>query len=345
MNTLDDKANAATESLLRRRRSPIKALLVSLRPKQWTKNLLLFSGLLFTSDEAHSSEQIVRAVAAFVVFSLLSSCVYLINDVVDVDRDKAHPKKCFRPIAAGELPVLAAIGAACVFGVFSLTCAFLLGGRFGTIALVYFLLTLAYSFSLKHIVILDVLVLASGFVLRAIAGAVVINVNISAWLILCTMMLALFLALSKRKAELLASLESGSTSSRRILTEYTGPMLDQMIVIVTSACLMSYALYTIESPAAYKHHYLMATIPFVLYGIFRYLYLAHRHDLGESPDTVLLEDRPTQINMVLFILATGLIVSHTLQRIINIFNPPQSSVAHQNLLPATAPQPRPIDPN
>jgi len=320
MNTLEEPVSETAEPPPRRPRSLVAALLVSLRPRQWTKNLLIFAGLLFTLDQRQDAGHVMRAVGAFVIFSLLSSCVYLINDVVNRERDRAHPKKRLRPIAAGELSAPAAVTAACILGAISLTAAFILSGRFGSIALIYFTMTVGYSFYFKHIVILDVLVLASGFVLRAIAGAVVIPVGISAWLILCTMMLALFLALSKRKAELLASLESGSTGSRRILTEYTGPMLDQMIVIVTSACLMSYALYTLESPAAYKHHYLMATIPFVLYGIFRYLYLAHRHDIGESPDAVLLEDRPTLVNLVLFGIATGLIVSHQLQRIIDAFN-------------------------
>jgi len=320
MKTLEEQVSTTAEPPPRRPRSLVAAFLVSLRPRQWTKNLLIFAGLLFTLDQRQDLAHVMRAVGAFVIFSLLSSCVYLINDVVDRDRDRTHPKKRLRPIAAGELSAPAAITAACILGLISLTAAFILSSRFGSIALIYFTMTVGYSFYFKHLVILDVLVLASGFVLRAIAGAVVIPVGISAWLILCTMMLALFLALSKRKAELLASIESGSTSSRRILTEYTGPMLDQMIVIVTSACLMSYALYTVESPAAYKHHYLMATIPFVLYGIFRYLYLAHRHDLGESPDTILLEDRPTLLNLVLFGIATGLIVSHQLQHIIDALN-------------------------
>jgi 4-hydroxybenzoate polyprenyltransferase len=175
-------------------------------------------------------------------------------------------------------------------------------------------LTFAYSFRLKHVVLIDVLVLAAGFVFRAIAGAFVIGVSISSWLILCTLMLALFLGLSKRRAELLSVQLSGKPGTRRILEEYSPAMLDQMIVIVTSSCLMSYALYTITSDAAHTHHYLMATIPFVIYGIFRYLYLMHRHSLGESPDAVLLEDRPTLINILLWGLTTALIVTNTLEK-------------------------------
>ena len=293
-----------------RRRGPVLALLVSLRPKQWTKNLLLFAGLLFTLDQHHNGQQFLRVGVGFVLFSLLSSAVYLVNDLADREGDRRHPKKCRRPIASGELAPPLAGAAAILLAVIGLGGAFALGTRFGGIALLYLLFTFAYTFRLKHVVLLDVLVLAAGFVFRAVAGALVIGVSISSWLILCTLMLALFLGLSKRRAELLSVQKSGTTGTRRILEEYSPAMLDQMIVIVTSACLMSYALYTITSPAAQAHHYLMATIPFVIYGIFRYLYLMHRHSLGESPDAVLLEDRPMLINILLWGLITGLIVTN-----------------------------------
>lgn len=303
-----------TLSVLVPRRGPFLALLVSLRPKQWTKNVLLFAGLLFTLDQRHSLVDFQRAALGFVLFSLLSSVVYLVNDVLDKDSDRQHPRKCRRPIASGQLSPQAAIAAAAMLGMGSLTGCFLLSHGFGLIASAYFLLSVLYSFKLKHEVILDVLTLAAGFVLRAMAGAVLVNVFISAWLILCTMMLALFLGLSKRRAELIATTSAGTTGTRRILEEYSPEMLDQMIVIVTSACLMSYTLYTVESPAARQHHYLMLTIPFVLYGLFRYLYLMHRHALGEAPDTVLLEDRPMLINVLLWGLTTALIVTHVAAR-------------------------------
>ena len=296
-----------------RRRGPFLALLVSLRPKQWTKNLLLFAGLLFTLDQHHTAKQFRDAALGFLLFSLLSSVVYLVNDLADRESDRHHPKKCRRPIASGELPPSLAAAAAVILGLIGLTGAFALSVRFGAVALLYFAVTFAYSFRLKHVVLIDVLVLAAGFVFRAIAGAFVINVSISSWLILCTLMLALFLGLSKRRAELLSVQLSGRPGTRRILEEYSPAMLDQMIVIVTSSCLMSYALYTINSDAAKQHHYLMATIPFVIYGIFRYLYLMHRHSLGESPDSVLLEDRPTLINICLWGLATALIVTNSLR--------------------------------
>ncbi len=299
-----------------RRRGPVLALLVSLRPKQWTKNVLLFAGLLFTLDQHHSARQFQHAALGFVFFALLSSVVYLVNDLADREGDRRHPKKCRRPIAAGELSPALALTAAAVLAVVGLAGAFALGPRFGAVALAYLLLTFAYSFRLKHVVLVDVLVLAAGFVFRAVAGAFAVGVSISSWLVLCTLLLALFLGLSKRRAELLSVRQSGTTGTRRILEEYSPALLDQMIGIVTSACLMSYALYTITSPAAQAHHYLMATIPFVIYGIFRYLYLMHRHSLGESPDAVLLEDRPMLINILLWGLTTALIVTNVAGKLV-----------------------------
>jgi 4-hydroxybenzoate polyprenyltransferase len=298
-----------------KRRGLVAALLVAMRPKQWTKNVLLFAGLLFTLDIPHTRAQYERVGMGFVLFCLLSSVVYLINDVADRESDRLHVKKRFRPIASGELPVPVAVAAAIVIALASLTAGFIASPAFGIVSLIYFLLTLGYSFRFKHVVILDVLVLAAGFVLRAIAGVVLIHVAISQWLILCTLMLALFLGLSKRRAELLATQQAGVVGTRRILGEYSAAMLDQMIVIVTSACLMSYCLYTVQSDTAKNHHLLMLTIPYVLYGIFRYLYLMHRHMLGESPDAVLLEDKPTLVNVALWGLTTGLIITHVAERL------------------------------
>jgi 4-hydroxybenzoate polyprenyltransferase len=291
------------------RRNAVVAALVALRPKQWTKNLLLFAGLLFTLDQRHGLRDFERAALGFVLFSLLSGVAYLINDVVDVERDRSHPTKRYRPIAAGELgarqAIILAIALIVVVAVFS----GMLGLRFEAAAGAYLVITLSYSFLLKHIVILDVISLALGFVLRAVAGAWAIPVAISPWLVLCTFELALFLGISKRRGELVAVL-AGRKSGRPILEEYTADMLDQMGTIVTSALVMSYALYTIQSPSALKHHYLMATNPFVLYGIFRYIYLIHRHSLGEAPDEVLLKDKPLLVNVALWALTTGLIVMH-----------------------------------
>ncbi|WP_301002430.1 decaprenyl-phosphate phosphoribosyltransferase [Capsulimonas corticalis] len=294
----------------KRRPVPL-ALLVAMRPKQWTKNLLVLAGLLFTLDQHHPIGDFRLVGLGFLLFCLLSSVVYLINDLVDRESDRRHPRKRRRPIACGDLPPNIAVGAAIAFGLIGIVGSVLLNPMFGAVAILYFLMTLGYSFYFKHIVIIDVLVLAAGFVLRAIAGVALIHAALSTWLILCTLMLALFLGLSKRRAELIAMEMSGTVGTRRILDEYTSGMLDQMIVIVTSTCLMSYSLYTVESQAATRHHYLMVTIPFVIYGIFRYLYLMHRHMLGESPDAIILEDRPTLINIALWGVTTALIVSHS----------------------------------
>ena len=284
------------------------ALLAAMRPKQWTKNLLLFAGFLFTLDGHHIAANLCRALLGFTVFSLLSGATYIVNDIVDVESDRLHPKKKFRPIASGELPPSIAAAASAIITIVAAAGAYQLGIRFELAAAAYCFLTLSYSFWLKHVVIIDVLILASGFVLRAVAGAWAVPVSISVWLILCTMLLALFLGIEKRQSQLIA-VQNGRQGGRQILSEYSTDMLNQMSTIVTSSLLMSYALYTIQSDTARKHHYLMATIPFVLYGIFRYLYLVHRRGLGESPDEALIKDKPMLINIFLWALATGLIVA------------------------------------
>lgn len=298
----------------RKRRSMPAAVLAALRPKQWTKNGLLFAGFLFTLDQGHLRTSIWHACAGFLLFSALSSSAYLINDVVDVENDRHHPSKRFRPIAAGELTIGVAIALSAVLGIAAIVLSYTtLGFRFGLAASAYFAATLSYSLFLKHVVILDLLVLAFCYVLRAVAGAWAIPVGISYWLVLCAFLLALFLGIEKRQGELIAVL-AGRRGGRPILSEYSSEMLIQMSTIVTSSLLMSYALYTIQSEAARKHPYLMATIPFVLYGIFRYLYLIHRKSMGESPDEVLIKDKPLLVNIFLWALATALIVTQPFRR-------------------------------
>lgn len=294
----------------RKKRNAIAALVAALRPKQWTKNGLLFAGLLFTLDQSHVRVAIWHACAGFLLFCALSSSAYLLNDVIDVENDRQHPTKRHRPIAAGEISVGAAIALSAILGVAAIVISYTeLDFRFGLAASAYFAATLCYSLFLKHMVILDLLVLAFCYVLRAVAGAWAIPVGISYWLVLCAFLLALFLGIEKRQGELIA-VQAGRRGGRKILSEYSSEMLIQMSTIVTSSLLMSYALYTIQSEAARKHPYLMATIPFVLYGIFRYLYLIHRKSMGESPDEVLIKDKPLLINILLWALATGLIVTH-----------------------------------
>ena len=272
-------------------RSASTLLLVSLRPEQWTKNLFVFAGLIFGGRLLDRQEALL-AVAAFVIFCALSGAVYLINDVADRDADRRHPLKRTRPIASGELSVRTALGAATLLGAGGLAAAFLIGPDFGSIATAYLALLLAYSMMLKHVVIIDVLTIAVGFVLRAVAGAVVVLVPIGPWLLVCTTLLALFMALSKRRHELVL-LGDGAIEHRRILEEYSPYLLDQMIAVVTASTLIAYSVYAIspETAARLGTPRLGLTIPFVLYGIFRYLYLVHQKRGGGSPAAMLLTDR------------------------------------------------------
>lgn len=275
-------------------------LLDSLRPKQWTKNLLLFAGFLFTINEGRTLADFGRAVAAFALFCLISGSTYLINDLRDREADRLHPKKKNRPIASGRLSAMTAIAFAAIVIPLVLGIGWwFLGLPFGVCLLAYLIVTLTYSFALKHIVLVDVFALSTLFLLRAVAGSVAIRVQPSQWLLLCTFLLALFLALAKRRAELVAL--GGNTPTRPILAEYSLVYLDQMITLVATTCIVSYLLYTFLSPTGVKHPWLMATAPFVLYGLFRYLYLSHRQGQGEAPETILLSDRPMQINLLLWL--------------------------------------------
>lgn len=284
------------------------ALIRTMRPEQWTKNFVLFAGVIFAEHLFHV-KLLLETLGAFALFCLLSSTIYIINDIKDVEQDRAHPLKSKRPIAAGELSIPFAKLAAVLIGSGSLLSAFILNLNFGYVATIYFLLLFAYSFYLKHIVILDVLTLAIGFVLRAVAGAVVIRVEFSSWLLLCTILLALFIALSKRRHELVL-LGDNAHSHRRILKEYSPHLLDQMIGVVTASTLMAYALYTMapETKAKFGTSYMILTIPFVIYGIFRYLYLVHHKEQGGSPTAMLINDRPILFNVLLWILVSVLII-------------------------------------
>lgn len=268
------------------------SLLHSLRPSQWTKNLIVFAGLIF-GEELRNPAAVAQALTAFGVFCALSGVVYLINDIRDRDADRLHPLKSRRPIASGAVPVGTAAAAAATLGVMALAVSFWLGVRFGLVATSYLGLLTLYSASLKHIVIIDVLTIAGGFVLRAVAGAIVIDVPFSHWLLLLTLLLALFLALSKRRAELV-TLTSSAEEHRPSLAEYSPYLLDQMISVVTASTLLAYAFYTIspDTVARFGTENLIFTVPFPLYGIFRYLYLVHRREGGGNPSEHLLTDRP-----------------------------------------------------
>lgn len=275
-----------------RGRSLAANLLVSLRPSQWTKNLLVFAGLIF-GERLLDPNAAASAIVAFAVFCVLSGVVYLINDVRDRDADQRHPLKSQRPIASGMLSPGVALWAAAVLGTVALATAFWLTPAFGLVAAAYVALLTLYSLSLKHLVILDVLTIAGGFVLRALGGAVAIHVEFSHWLLLLTLLLALFLALSKRRAELV-TLAEDAKGHRRSLADYSPYLLDQMIGVVTASTLLAYAFYTIDSGtvARFGTDRLLWTVPFPLYGIFRYLYLVHQREGGGNPSETLLTDRP-----------------------------------------------------
>jgi 4-hydroxybenzoate polyprenyltransferase len=275
-----------------RDRSLAVNLLLSLRPSQWTKNLVVFAGLI-GGAKLFDPAAVVASLIAFAVFCVLSGVVYLINDVHDREGDQRHPVKSRRPIASGALSPGTALAAAAVLGPSALAVAFWLATPFGVIAAVYLVLLGLYSTSLKHMVILDVLTIAFGFVLRAAGGAAAVEVPVSHGLILLTLLLALFLGLSKRRAELVA-LAGDARDHRPALAEYSPYLLDQMISVVTASTLVAYAFYTISPEIVQKFgtDLLVFTVPFPLYGILRYLYLVHQRDGGGNPSELLITDRP-----------------------------------------------------
>jgi len=284
-----------------------RALFVSLRPHQWLKNLVVLAALVF-SKHLFDIPALAQASLAFAVFCALAGAVYLVNDLADLERDRLHPAKRLRPLASGELRPQVARAAAAGLFVFALLASATLGAGFLLCALAYPALGIAYSLALKHVVIVDVLAVALGFVLRAVAGAVAIGVHFSPWLLVCTLLLALFLALAKRRHELV-TLEDAA-AHRQILAEYSPYLLDQMIAVVTASCLTAYAFYTLapETVEKYRTERLALTIPFVIYGIFRYLYLVHQRDQGGSPGDVLLTDRPLLAAVALWAAVMVLIV-------------------------------------
>ncbi len=276
-------------------------LLISLRPDQWTKNLVIFAALIFGKQLA-DVDSISRVSLAFVAFCMLSGSVYVFNDLVDRERDAQHPIKSARPIASGALAVPHAVLASVLLGISGLALAFWLGSNVGLVAVGYVALQLCYGFVLKHYVILDVLTISIGFVLRALVGGVAIDVPVSDWLLLCTILLALFLALSKRRHELVL-LEGQAGDHRPILSEYSPYLLDQMISVVTASTLTAYAFYTMSAETVGKFgDGLVWTLPFPLYGIFRYLYLVHRKHGGGSPSEMLLGDRPLLACVALWVV-------------------------------------------
>lgn len=285
-----------------------KEILLTLRPRQWVKNVVIFAAIIFSQNLFHLP-LLGRTVLAFLIFCLLSGVVYIFNDLMDAENDRLHPVKKNRPIAAGRLaPAQAAAVMAALF-VLAILAAYRLGTPFLITSLSYLALFIFYSLKLKHVVILDLLAIAGGFVIRAVAGAVAISVAISHWLLLCTILLALFLGLAKRRHELIL-LATQAREHRKILAEYSPHLLDQMISVVTSSTVVVYALYTMspETVEKFKTDDLVFTVPFVLYGIFRYLYLVHQRQEGGSPERLLFSDRHLLINVVAWVITVWLII-------------------------------------
>jgi 4-hydroxybenzoate polyprenyltransferase len=300
--------DAAAETPPLTRPSVLRAVLLSLRPHQWSKNAFVFAALIF-AQRLFDPRAVAISVAAFIVFCALSGVVYLVNDIADRKTDQLHPLKRMRPIAAGTLSVPTAAAIAAVLGALALAAAFALGWRFGIISASYLGLMVLYSGPLKHIVILDVLAVSIGFVLRAAAGAVVLDVVFSHWLLVCTTLLALFISLAKRRHELVLLANSAATH-RPILSDYSPYLLDQMIGVVTASTLIAYIFYTIspETIDKFGTNWLGLTIPFPLYGIFRYLYLVHQREGGGSPADLLLTDRPLLACVTLWVITVVLIL-------------------------------------
>ena len=285
------------------------ALLKTMRPRQWTKNGFIFAAVVFDHQVALSRPApFLRTLAGFVLLCLLSSTVYIINDLADIEKDRLHPRKRNRPLASGQLQKGPAVTAAILLPVMALPLAFALGRPFGLVALVYLAANLLYSFWLKHVVLVDVLVLALFYLLRVHAGVTLITVaRFSPWLYICMSLLALFIGFGKRRAEL-ALMEHEAGGARKVLTQYSLPFLDELINLVSTATVMAYSLYTFSAENLPRNHAMMLTIPFVLYGIFRYLYLIHIKGEGGAPDELILTDRPLQVTFFLWGLAAVLIL-------------------------------------
>ncbi|MEW6284669.1 MAG: decaprenyl-phosphate phosphoribosyltransferase [Chloroflexota bacterium] len=280
----------------------LKHLLKTMRPRQWIKNGFVFFALIF-DKQLFQTEPFLRTLEGFVLFCLISSAVYLFNDIADIEADRIHPEKRHRPLAAGKLHISVAFAAAVILALAALAFGYWLAPAFAGVLAAYFVINLLYSRWLKHIPILDVLIIAAGFVLRVAAGVMLITVErFSPWLYMITVLFSLYLGLGKRRAEI-SLLAQGAGAHRKVLDGYTLPLLDQYITIVSGTTIVAYSLYTFSAPNLPENHSMMLTIPFVVYGIFRYLQLIQIGNAGGSPEEVALTDRPLQVTVLLWGLA------------------------------------------
>lgn len=283
-------------------------VLKSLRPQQWLKNFFIFAPLIF-SENISDTPLLSKTILAFFIFCVLSGSLYIFNDLKDMEEDKLHPMKSKRPLASGRLKKSQAFFSFFILIALGFILAASLNRSFFIMAMIYFLLQILYSSWLKHVVILDVFIIAAGFFIRVIAGGLAIEVYISPWLLICTILLALFLAFSKRRHELIL-LEKDASNHRPILAEYSPYLLDQMIAVVTASTVIAYCLYTIseETITKFGTTKLIYTVPFVLYGIFRYLYLVHQKSEGGTPEALIIRDRPLLIDIFLWIATAAVII-------------------------------------
>ncbi|NOY05692.1 MAG: decaprenyl-phosphate phosphoribosyltransferase [Chlorobi bacterium] len=286
----------------------LSALIEAARPKQWVKNLVIFAPLLFSQNLFHPDSLLATAVG-FLLFSIGASSIYMLNDLADVEKDRAHPVKRQRPVASGRLPVSWALGAFLVMAPTAIVLSIALKPEFGFIVAGYIALNVVYSFFLKRQVILDVMSIAASFLLRIVSGAVIINVPMSEWLLICTSLLALFLGFSKRRHEI-EYLDEDALTHRPVLEEYSTYFLDQMISLVTAATLVFYVLYTVspETVQKFGSKNLVFTIPFVLYGLFRYMYLVHQRKSGGDPTVELLTDKPLMADVFLWVATVVFVI-------------------------------------
>jgi 4-hydroxybenzoate polyprenyltransferase len=277
----------------------IKSIIKTMRPKQWLKNGFIFAALIF-DKQFLSLQPLLTTIAGFFLLSIGASAVYFINDLADLEQDRLHPKKRYRPMASGALPLSVGRVMAAILLIVALGAGFALNTAFGIVISIYLIMNFFYSFWLKHVPIIDVLVLASGFVLRVGAGVALITVErFSPWLYVCTSLLALFIGLGKRRSELVL-LAEGANTHRRVFDHYTVPFLDQLIIIVSSTTIIAYSLYTFSAENLPNNHLMMLTIPFVIYGIFRYLYLVNIEDAGGAPEELVFSDWPLLITIFLW---------------------------------------------
>lgn len=284
----------------------IRSLIKTMRPHQWIKNILIYVPLVFDRKLTHVPS-LIRTTTGFILFCLVASVVYIINDIADLEADRNHPEKRNRPLASGDLPISVAVVTAIVILVIVFPLAYWLAPSFALVLVCYFILNLLYSKWLKHIPIIDVFVLASFYVFRVIAGLTLVDVErFSPWLYMVTTLLALYIGLGKRRAEL-ALMEDNANQHRRVLEGYTIPLLDQYITIVSAMTIITYSLYTFSAPNLPENHVMMLTIPFAIYGVFRYLYLIQIKKKGGTPEDILLSDRPLQVTVVLWGLAVMVI--------------------------------------